>query len=125
VSAIEPLRLYVSGVIEPHGCVEPGYGKLHVGIYVPAIQAEMDRKQQPRSVSHLSPPGKGGALIGGNKDQDNNRGSGSGRKGGSGHRGVEKSGGLQGPAGGKGPTDEKLAIEVRWHEQFQSQSSET
>ncbi len=33
--------LYVSDTIEPSECSNPGYGKLHVGIYVAAIQDMM------------------------------------------------------------------------------------
>jgi hypothetical protein len=38
--------LYVSEVIEPHKCNEPGYGKIVVGTYVAAIQDALDHKRQ-------------------------------------------------------------------------------
>lgn len=53
-------------MIEPHACVEPGYGKLQVGIYVAAIQDTIDRKRQqlPPLVSEPGPAGNGSTLIG-------------------------------------------------------------
>ncbi|KAM6500022.1 hypothetical protein JOM56_003036 [Amanita muscaria] len=42
----ESQMLYVSNVIEPPTCVEPGYGKLHVGVYIAVIQDAIDRWQQ-------------------------------------------------------------------------------
>ncbi|KAF8808131.1 hypothetical protein BYT27DRAFT_7211721 [Phlegmacium glaucopus] len=104
--------LYVSDVIEPP--MYPGYGKLHVGIYIAAIQDTMDRKQQPQPKSS----GDGGDLIGSDKDrvdQDHNRGSGSRRgdgRGGPGGRRVGKSGRFQSSAGRRDPTDgEPVAID--------------
>lgn len=100
--------------------MNPGYGKLHVGIYLAAIQDAMDRKQQPQPKR----PGDSGDLIGGDKDQDDKSDSGSGPEDGRGHRGgkrtgghgLGKSGGIQGSAGKSGPTDEDelVAIEVGW-----------
>src|SRR6266550_8198125 len=114
--------LYVSDAFEPSKCSNPGYGKLHVGIYVAAIQDMMDRWRQKSSKSKL--PGDGGNLTSGGEDQDDqdrNRGSGSG--GGDGHEdghGLRRSGrrgghgGFQSSAGRKGPTDDELVIiEVR------------
>src|SRR6266550_3713517 len=60
--------LYVSDIIEPSKCKNPGYGKLHVGIYVAAIQDMMDRRRQ--QLSESSPPGDGDDLISGGKDHD-------------------------------------------------------
>ena len=67
--------LYVLEVIEPHSCVDPGYGKLHVGnifdssnvntnmVSIAAIQVEdaIDRKLQPSSAPN--PHGNGGNLL--------------------------------------------------------------
>ncbi|KAK2467450.1 hypothetical protein APHAL10511_000305 [Amanita phalloides] len=113
--------LYVSDLIEPPVCANPGYGKLHIGIYIAAIQETIDRQLQPKP----KPPGDGGSdLIGGDKDQDRNQGSGSGRKDGRGYRGggskggreLRKSSRLRGSAGRRGPTDdEQLAIEKAIH----------
>ena len=125
--------LYVSDVIEPPTCVDPGYGKLHVGIYIAAIQDTMNRKQQQQlpPISQTKPPGDGD-LLGGDKEQDDkddNLDCGSCRKGGHGHRvssrrggqraGKRKSGGFQRPAGRKVPIDEPVTIEVRWPELYQ------
>ena len=106
--------LYVSQLIEPHACVDPGYGELQVGIYVAAIQDAMDRKQQPQApVSH-------GALTSGSKGENNNQGS---RRGGPGPRGKPKGrcggakrGRFQGSAAENGPTDGELAVEVNCSE---------
>lgn len=111
--------LYVSGVIEPSECSNPGYGKLHVGIYIAAIQDAMDRWQQ--KVSESKHRGDGGETSGSEDqdDQDRNRGFESGREDSHGLRRSRRSGrgehsGLQSSAGRKGPTDNELvAIEVR------------
>ena len=109
--------LYVSDVIEPPKCKNPGYGKLHVGIYIAAIQDTMDRKQQPQPKR----PGDSGDLLFSDKDQDDKKGSGRGRKDGRGHprgskrsggHGLDKSGVFQGSAGKSGHTDGEM--EVRW-----------
>jgi hypothetical protein len=107
--------LYVSGVIEPHACIDPGYGKLQVGIYVAAIQDAMDRKQQQQHPLYPNrAPLAAAALISGNKDRGTTRGSGSGHQGTpKGGHGIGKSGRFQDSPGGKGPTDE-LALKVRW-----------
>ncbi|KAK2467449.1 hypothetical protein APHAL10511_000304 [Amanita phalloides] len=113
--------LYVSDLIEPPVCANPGYGKVHIGIYIAAIQETIDRQLQPK----LKPPGDGGSdLIGGDHDRDRNQGSGSGSKDGGGYRGgrsrggrwVRKSDRLQTSAGRKGRTDDKpVAIEKAIH----------
>ena len=81
--------LYVSDIIVPSTCVDPGYGKLHVGIYIDAMQDMMDRRQQkPSESKHL-----------GDKDQGPCRSTG-------GHGGR-----FQGSVGRKG--DDESAFEVR------------
>ena len=118
--------LYVSNLIEPPKCENPGYGKLHVGVYIAAIQEAVDRHQQLL----LSPPGDGGDLIGGDKDQDDldhDRGSGSGCKDDHGHRGrgsqckhgrgVTKRGRMQGST--EMNDNELIAVEVRLPEHCQ------
>ena len=52
-SLSDALRLEL---IEPHACVEPGYSKLQVGIYVAAIQDTMDRKRQQLPPPVSQPP---------------------------------------------------------------------
>ena len=91
--------LYVSDLIEPPTCKDPGYGKLQVGIYVAAIQDMMERtKQRLRRSQPKSPDG----------DDGNNSASG-GNTGG----GVRKSSRFQGGAGGKDPgVDESVTIKV-------------
>ncbi|KIL58786.1 hypothetical protein M378DRAFT_132107 [Amanita muscaria Koide BX008] len=116
--------LYISDLIEPPTCANPGYGKLHVGIYIAAIQDAMDRHQQPPPTMSPKSPG-GGDFIGGDKsrdDRDHNRGSGSGRKGGRGPRGGNRRGGgkrgkLQVSAGRNDPSpgDELVAIKKTIH----------
>ncbi|KAM6495989.1 hypothetical protein JOM56_008695 [Amanita muscaria] len=60
--------LYVSDLIEPPTCANPGYGKLQVGIYIAAIQDAMDRHKQQSTMSPKSPGG--GDFIGGDKSRD-------------------------------------------------------
>ena len=122
--------LYVSDLIVPSTCSDPGYGKLHVGIYIAAIQDMMDRWQQ-RAESGDGGDGGGGDGGGdgeagddggdgggdGGEDQDGqdqSRGSGGrGRRRGRG-RGRGKGRGGNGSSGRKRPTrDELAAIEVR------------
>ena len=112
--------LYVSEVIEPHKCSEPGYGEILAGIYVAAVQDAVDRMQQelPPVSQSSSPVSQLSRLPddGGDKDQ----GSGSKRRGSPelGHhegrskrvRGMETRGGLQGSAGGEGLTDDELEV---------------
>ena len=124
--------LYVSDVIEPPTCKDPGYGKLQVGIYVAAIQDMMDRTKQrlQRSQPNL-PDGDDGdnPAAGGDEkdDQDDDRGFGSGHNGDKGNSkgrtggggranpsgGVRKGSRFQGGAGNKVPgIDELVTIEV-------------
>ena len=110
--------LYVSDIIEPHNCVDPGYGKLQVGIYIAAIQDTMDRWQQQQS----QPTSSGDRDS--RDDDDENWGSGGDRKD-HGSRGPERGRGRGRGRGSKGGsrefqgsgskvlTDELVAIEVR------------
>jgi hypothetical protein len=52
--------------------VTPGYGKLHVGIYVAAVQDMMDLKKQqlPRSQQESLDGDDGSNPAGGNNDKD-------------------------------------------------------
>ena len=114
--------LYVSDVIEPPTCKNPGYGKLQVGIYIAAIQDTIDRKKQ----EPLQPPSRsphdgddGPAGGGGPKDDQRDldeRSSDKGSRGG--HGGSSRGGGGQGKTrGGKGnkdfDADESVVIKVR------------
>ncbi|KAF8351680.1 hypothetical protein F5887DRAFT_1069354 [Amanita rubescens] len=108
--------LYVSDVFEPSRCKNPGYGKLHIGIYVAAVQDIMDRWRQKLSESKL--PGDSGNLTSGGEDQDDqdhNHGSGRGHEDGHGLRGSRHRGGhsgFQSSARRKGPADDEMvAIE--------------
>ncbi|KIM88062.1 hypothetical protein PILCRDRAFT_63060 [Piloderma croceum F 1598] len=80
--------LYVSDLIEPPTCKDPGYGKLQVGIYLAAIQDMMDRTKQrlPKSQPKSPDGGNGGNPSGG----------------------AHKSSRFQGGAGGKDPGVDKL-----------------
>ena len=115
----ETQTLYVSDVIQPSACSNPGYGKLHVGIYVAAIQETMDRKRRQRQ-QQLSQTKLPGGAGGNENDEDRDRGSGSGSHhkgsyklhgGKRGRKGMGKStkSGFQGPAGKMSPMN---AIEV-------------
>ncbi|KIM75061.1 hypothetical protein PILCRDRAFT_13876 [Piloderma croceum F 1598] len=108
--------LYVSDIIEPPTCANPGYGKLHVGIYVAAIQDTIDRQKQLHAMARSKSP---------DDDDDSIGGSGSGCKGGRGHRGgsrgsnrvgdgrgLRKKSKFQGGVGRKDATvNESVAIE--------------
>jgi len=49
--------LYISDLIKLPTCKDPGYGKLHIGIYVTAIQDTMDwEEQQLRTKSQSQLP---------------------------------------------------------------------
>ncbi|KAF8623404.1 hypothetical protein AX15_006392 [Amanita polypyramis BW_CC] len=117
--------LYVSELIVPSTCSDPGYGKLHIGIYIAAIQDMMDRWQHRAESKPSGDGGDGGGDDGGEDQdgQDHSRGSGSIHKGGYDSRGRRKgrgrgrgrggnSGRSRGSSGRKRPTcDELAAIE--------------
>ena len=66
----ETKTLYVSDLIEPPNCSDPGYGKLHVGIYAAAVQYAIDRMGQP-------PPSQSpdnGGTSGDGPEEDQHRG---------------------------------------------------
>jgi Protein kinase domain len=107
--------LYVSDLIEPPKCKDPGYGKLQVGIYVAAIQDRMDRTKQRLQLSQPKSPYDGGDDPAGGDNDKGDRGSGSGYKGDHGNPGggVRKNDQFQGGAGRKDSVvDELVAIEV-------------
>ena len=69
----ETKTLYVSDLIEPPKCSGPGYGRLHVGIYIAAVQGAIDRMMQAGSTpSEDRDPG--GHNNGGHGGQQGNRG---------------------------------------------------
>lgn len=90
--------LYVSDVIEPPTCANPGYGKLHVSIYLAAIQDTIDRQKQLHASPLPIPPSDDDDSIGGDKDDEDQNDS---NTGGHGHRGGSRSGGSHG-AGSRG-----------------------
>ena len=64
--------LYVSDLIEPPTCKDPGYGKLHVGIYVAGIQDAIDHQKQQQQ-RPTSPPDDGDDdSAGGDSSEDIN-----------------------------------------------------
>ena len=98
--------LYVSDLIEPPKCSDPGYGKLHVGIYIAAVQDSIDRMTQPASA-----PASGfdNSSTGGDGPGGNCGGEGEPR----GKRGRAKSGGSQGNTGNKvADVCESVAVKV-------------
>lgn len=49
--------LYLSDVIDVHACKDPAYGKLHVGLYLAALEDALDRvKQQLSAEEQRDPP---------------------------------------------------------------------
>ena len=112
--------LYISDLIEPHKY--PEYGKLHVGIYIAAIQETIDRKKQL-----LNHPEDGNDSTGADEDSQEDKdigGSGSRHKGGDNHHeGCNRGSGMrgsrfQGSARTLVYTDQ--LVEVRWPEQHHS-----
>jgi hypothetical protein len=64
--------LYVSDLIEPPKCQDPGYEKLCVGIYVAAIQDMMNRwKQRLQTPQPKSPEDDDDDPVSGDNDKDN------------------------------------------------------
>jgi len=61
----ESQTLYLSHLIEPDKC-EPAYGKIHVGVYIAAIQDALDRVMKDIRAGE----GKATARASSNKDQD-------------------------------------------------------
>jgi hypothetical protein len=112
--------LYVSDLIEPPTCEDPGYGNFHVGIYMAGIQDAMDRKKQ-RLQPTTSPDGGGDGSAGGESSKDGQRGNPGvhnedGRGGGSrGVRGRGNGGRSKGKAGKKdADADESAVLKVRF-----------
>ena len=75
--------LYVSDLIEPPTCRNPGYGKLHVGIYVAGVQDTIDRKKQaprPSSTPPSTPSSDRSDGDDGNIEDDRGDGAAGGSK---------------------------------------------
>ena len=89
--------LYVSDLIEPSTCKNPGYGKLQVGVYVAAVRDAMIRRKQhldamPQTespaVDHGGPKGGRGRRKGKGKGHRSGDPGGSGQSLGS-RRGIQ------------------------------------
>lgn len=119
--------LYVSDLIEPPTCRDPGYGKIQVGIYEAAIQDMMDRtKQRLQRSQPKSPDGDDGdnpAGGSGDKDDlDGDWGPGSGHKGDQGNSKGRKGGSGGNPSGGvhkssrfsKAEQEENILVSTNW-----------
>ena len=126
--------LYISDVIKLPTCTNPGYGKLHVGIYLAAIQDMIDHQKQLHPSPPPKPPCNDNNSISGDKDDEDQNDSDTGH-GGHGHHGGSRAGGsceggscgggscdsgarekckFQGGVGRKdAEVDELVAIEVR------------
>jgi hypothetical protein len=56
--------LYISDLVKPHAFKAPSYGKLHVGLFIAAIEDAIDRERQVHDARQLDgdngPPGDGG-----------------------------------------------------------------
>ncbi|KAF9505632.1 hypothetical protein BS47DRAFT_1489755 [Hydnum rufescens UP504] len=80
--------LYVSNLIEPSVCKDPGYGQIQVGIYMAAIQDTIARHMLPLGLLSLrQPPDDEDDDDDDYMDGNNDCGSSGGRTGGRGHRG--------------------------------------
>lgn len=53
--------LYITDIIEPWKCENPGYGKIQAGIYIAAIQDALDRAEQEdqEALRSKNPEGNG------------------------------------------------------------------
>ena len=123
--------LYISDLIEPPTCKNPGYGKLQVGIYIAGIQDAIDRKKQQQQHSPSGPPeDKDDNSPDGDDSKDDqprdpggnsHGGGGRGKRGGSRGKGERgKRSGFQGKAGKKDAgVDESAAIKVRFLEPYE------
>jgi hypothetical protein len=126
--------LYVSNLIEPPTCKDPGYGKLHVGIYIAGIQDAIDREKQKQQQQHpTSPSGSPGggdddAADGDSSEESqhggHSNGSHEGQRGGQsdnscGGRGRGKRSGFQRKARkNDADVNESVAIKVRFLEPY-------
>jgi hypothetical protein len=90
-------RLYLSDLIDTHTCQDPGYGKLHVGLYIAALNDAEDRVQllyKEEEKQKGLRPATGGSGPGHDTNVHDTEGSDSGggprRAGGSGGTGHAK-----------------------------------
>jgi len=95
--------LYVSDVVMPDRCVDPGYGKIHVGIIIAAVRDAMDRMEQDEKRGNDGSQGGGGSGVGGPEAGSSSGGyEGGGGTGGSGTGGGGAGGGGAGGGGAGG-----------------------
>jgi hypothetical protein len=83
----ESQTLFVSDVIEPHICVNPGYGKLHVGVCIASIEDVCDRKVRQGAFADSGGEGSGGGSGDGGPGGE---GPGAGGPGAGGSGGLEQ-----------------------------------
>ena len=110
--------LYVSDLVEPPKCKDPGYGKLHVGIYIAAIQDAMDReKQRLRTNDDGKPSDRDDDHSSGSDkdkdDRDRDRTSRGDPKGNRGSRGGSRGGGRGGGGGGGSGNGKQRKVDSR------------
>lgn len=104
----ESQTLFVSNVIEPYNCVNPGYSKLHIGVCIASIEDMFDRKEQEGAHADSDNEGSGdssaGEGPGGEGPGAGIAGSGGPGAGGRGHGGSKPVHGKDGKdkSGGRG-----------------------
>ena len=114
--------LYVSDLIEPSTCKDPGYGKLQVGVYIAAGRDAITRRKQqldamPQTESPDDDDGGSDQDDGGNdhgspKGRGRRKGRGKGRRGGNPGGSGRSLGSRSGFQSDASKNDELEAIEV-------------
>jgi hypothetical protein len=125
--------LYVSDLIEPSACTNPGYGKLQVGVYVAGIQDAIDRKKQ-QPPAQPPPRSRNDGIddsADGDTSKDNQHDDLGGPTKGNHSQGDHGQGGSQSGRGGKATTsrnvvakknaavDESVAVKVSFFEPYE------
>lgn len=106
----ESQTLYVSNLIQPYNCINPGYGKLHIGVCIASIEDMFDRKEQEGAHADSNDEGSGDNSGGGGPGGVGPEAGGPGA-GGRGHGGskfVHGKGGNLGKSGGRGVKKKKM-----------------
>jgi hypothetical protein len=68
----ETQTLFLSDIYEPYALIDPGYGKLHIGIYISAVQDALDRfNKLPKDTNPPSPLEDDGSEDRGDRDDGN------------------------------------------------------
>lgn len=103
--------LYISDPIEPHACKEPAYGKLHVGLYMAAVQDAIDRERQRTAGTGEGPDGGGPSGDPGSGPSSGGPSSGGPSSGGPSSGGPRSGGPRSAPTSGPGDGSNRMPKE--------------